>query len=284
MRDQSIWRRKPILAFVFLTFLLPLPILALRFIELPSEPFLFYASWTPNIAAILVLVFIVREKNGVRNLLSGWRKWRVGAVWYLAAFSPLLVSFLASGILLLLRGTRPTAPVEPLALALFITFMISTFTGALGEELGWRGFLLPNLQHRYSALTASLFVGVIWALWHAPLWLLPGKGWDTIPYGSFAAVTICFSVIMTWIFNNSDGSLVLASIFHFSCNFGLNLLPLLGLLPSPGDYWLIAPVLYALYAIIVTLAAGFPDFAKRRLFAARQSLADADPNIGDLPR
>ena len=129
-------------------------------------------------------------------------------------------------------------------------------TGATGEELGWRGFLLPRLQQRFNALISSLIVGVIWAIWHLPLWSLPGYGWDAIPYWAFALGAISTSVIFTWILNNTGGSLVMASIIHLMMNFGMSVVGILGLIPSPGDGWMIASILFAIYAVMVVMIAG----------------------------
>jgi membrane protease YdiL (CAAX protease family) len=134
--------------------------------------------------------------------------------------------------------------------------LLSAVTGATGEELGWRGFLLPRLQQRFNALISSLTVGVIWALWHAPLWLLPGYGWDAIPYWSFALAVISASVLFTWVLNHTGGSLVMASLMHLTFNYGLGAARILGLVPSPGDYWMVASMLYTLYAAVVVLVAG----------------------------
>lgn len=262
MSNESSSKRYSIHLFVVLAFLIAAPVLILRFVDLPSEPILIYASWTPNIAAILVLVLYERKKGSVRELLAGWGKWKVGGRWYLAAFSPLLVGLLAS-LIALLFGGETSDPVQPLWLATLITFLISTFTGALGEELGWRGFLLPRLQRRFGALASGLIVGVIWALWHAPLWLLPGQGWDTTPYGAFAVYIISASVLLTWINNNTGGSLVMASIFHFSINFALSMLTILGLMPNVDDYWKYTPYLYAAYALIVVLVAGSAKLSRK---------------------
>jgi membrane protease YdiL (CAAX protease family) len=255
MTDTSPSRRSPLLAYVILVYVLPLPILLLRFFDLPFAPLLVYASWTPNIAAFLVLGLVLREPGGIRRLLAGWGKWRAGARWYLAAVSPLLVAFLIVGILRLLGGAT-TSPQRPVVPQLLTFLLLSIVTGAMGEELGWRGFLLPRLQQRFNALTSSLTVGLIWAIWHSPLWLLPGYGWDAIPYWSFALGTISSSVLFTWVLNNTGGSLVMASLMHLTLNYGLGAAGILGLVPSPGDYWRIASLVYTIYAAVVVLIAG----------------------------
>jgi membrane protease YdiL (CAAX protease family) len=273
MNDQGFLRRHPIVPFVILVYVLPLPIMLLRFIDLPFEPLIIYASWTPNIAAFLVLRFILRERGGIKRLVSGWGEWRVGFLWYAAAISPLFVSLFVAAIYLILGGDT-TPPEQPVVFPLLTSLVLSTITGAMGEELGWRGFLLPRLQRRFDALSSSLIVGVIWALWHLPLWLLPGYGWDAIPYWTFAIGAISTSVIMTWVLNNAEGSLVLASIIHLMMNYGLSVVSILGLVPSPRNYWMIASVLFAVYAVLVVLIAG-PRRLSRR-FSEIRNLSNHD--------
>ncbi len=261
MVGESVFRRYAVIVYVVLVFILPLPILLLRFYDLPFEPILIYASWTPNLAAFLVLRFVLREKKGISKLVSGWRKWRVGLHWYLVALSPLLIAFLAAGIYSILGGTA-AFPEQAVGFPLLLSFVLSLITGAMGEELGWRGFLLPRLQKRYNALISSLIVGVIWATWHLPLWLLPGYGWDAIPYWAFAVGAISTSVLITWVLNNTGGSLVMATIIHLMMNFGMSVVGILGLLPSPREGWMIASILLAIYAVVVVVIAGPRSLSK----------------------
>jgi len=255
MNNLPLHKRIPIVIFIILAFVLPLPILLLRFMILPFEPMLIYASWTPNIAAFIVIGVILREKGGIRKLLAGWGKWKVGFRWYLAALSPFLISFLAAGVYILIGGGKPM-PVRLMIMPLVMSLIISIITGAMGEELGWRGFLLPRIQERYNATISSIIVGVIWALWHLPLWFLPGYGWHAIPYWAYALTAISMSVIITWVLNNTDGSLVMASLIHLMMNFSLSVVGMLGLIPSPRTFWTIIPILYTLYALLVIWMAG----------------------------
>jgi membrane protease YdiL (CAAX protease family) len=255
-------KRYPVIPYIVLVYILPLPILSLRYFDLPFEPILIYASWTPNIAAFLVLGVILREKGGVRDLVSGWGKWRVGTRWYLAAISPLFIALLAAEVFIVLGGST-IVPEQPIGFPLLMSIFLSLITGAMGEELGWRGFLLPRLQQRYNALVSSLIVGVIWAIWHLPLWSLPGYGWDVIPYWTFALGAISTSVISTWVLNNTGGSLVMASIIHLMMNFGMSVVGILGLIPSPRDGWMIASILFAIYAVVVVVVAGPSRLSKR---------------------
>src|SRR5215217_5405554 len=86
---------------------------------------------------------------------------------------------------------------------------------ALFEEIGWRGFALPRLQRLYGPLVGSLVLGVLWALWHLPLFLIPS--WDT-PHGNvldvalFVVLALALTIVLTWVFNNTKGSAVVVVV------------------------------------------------------------------------
>ncbi|WP_257386934.1 CPBP family intramembrane glutamic endopeptidase [Tahibacter caeni] len=84
--------------------------------------------------------------------------------------------------------------------------------GPVGEEPGWRGFALPRLQHRYGPLRAALLLGLLWALWHAPLFLVPS--WNgTAPWVYFLLVG-GFGFVMSLCFNLSRNSILVAILLH----------------------------------------------------------------------
>jgi membrane protease YdiL (CAAX protease family) len=114
-----------------------------------------------------------------------------------------------------------------------IPFTIFIFLfGPLPEELGWRGFALDGLQARYTALGSSLILGVVWALWHVPLFFMKGTfqhdqlGFATISFWTYILGPIIISVLFTWIYNNTSRSTLSAILFHFMLNFTAELLPL----------------------------------------------------------
>lgn len=115
----------------------------------------------------------------------------------------------------------------------------------IGEEAGWRGFLLPYLLQRYSPVTSSLIVGIIWAVWHLPNFLMPSFPHYGLPFSAFALMTIAFSMLFTWFHLRTNGSLVVAVIFHAA----LNLFSLGGVEPS-REYWLRA-MIYSVIALVV---------------------------------
>ena len=94
---------------------------------------------------------------------------------------------------------------------------------ALGEEIGWRGYALPRLQSRMSALGASLIIGPIWALWHLPLWLTGTPGRTPTLYAAFVISVIALSVILTWVYNSTGGSLLMVVLLHATYNLPITL-------------------------------------------------------------
>ena len=89
---------------------------------------------------------------------------------------------------------------------------------ALGEEVGWRGYALPALQARYSALIASLILGVMWALWHLPVFFNPDTSYSDLPFFLFVAFLVPVAILMTWLFNSTAGSVFMAMLFHAVMN------------------------------------------------------------------
>jgi membrane protease YdiL (CAAX protease family) len=161
----------------------------------------------------------------------------------------------------------PALSFWPTYLLIYLLFLI--FEGPLGEEPGWRGFALPRLQQRSGPLVGTLLLGVLWGLWHLPLFFIPGTDWyalsvvgtgfmgHLVPLGVFVIWTIALAITFTWIFNNTRGSLLLAMLLHASINVApFVLLP--ALFPSPsvstlfGLSWILVWVVVALLVIAAT--------------------------------
>jgi membrane protease YdiL (CAAX protease family) len=186
-------------------------------------------AWVPSLLGIFITL-AVDKRRAVRLLLRRMLVWRVGLEWYIfALFWPALLSLLGSGITLLLGGALPdfsnppfnTAyPLPPEArqvsflFVLPLVFIITIFSSPLGEEFGWRGFALPRLQSRRSALLSSLILGLIWGAWHLPRQWTPGTYYDFTGFAWFLIGITLTSILYTWIFNNTRGSLLIVVLFH----------------------------------------------------------------------
>ena len=134
--------------------------------------------------------------------------------------------------------------------------------GPLAEELGWRGFALPRLQQRHTALTSGVVLGLVWGLWHIPLYFVPGTGQQEILSSgtnpAFAIVgfvgwTIGLSVLFTWLFNQTRGSLIVVIGFHTAVNLAAFLPAAVG---STGPAPMLNVLLTWLVAVVVVLGYG----------------------------
>lgn len=177
----------------------------------------FFGSFGPSLAA---LVLAAREKGGVRALLRSCVRWRIGCRWYAAALlgPPLLVA-LAFGVTLLFGQSPGALASLDKAVWLPVLFlMILVLGGPLGEELGWRGYLLPRLLERAGPLKASFAVATFWFLWHVPLFWLEGASQQGSSIALFAAMVAAFSVLFTWLWLGTGGSLLAALLAHTMIN------------------------------------------------------------------
>lgn len=104
-------------------------------------------------------------------------------------------------------------PIRTPLLAFLCFFAVVLFGGPVGEEFGWRGFLLPRLRGKVGPLISGLLVGCIWSLWHLPMFWFHISGYD-IGFVEYLLETIYLSMLFTWLYERSGGSLFLAILFH----------------------------------------------------------------------
>jgi membrane protease YdiL (CAAX protease family) len=196
--------------------------------------------------------------------------WRVGLRSYLFALLG-IPAILVLGVIVLpgalasFQGLASLAPLPFLSLFVYVFFL----GGPFGEETGWRGFALPRLQTTHAPLVGSLILGLIWALWHLPIFWVPA--WNFPPtilnIVMFVIAAIAFTFVMTWVFNNTKGSLLIATLIHAS--FDMFMAALNGLFPAPivNDYGSNVPVLIgfgALALLLIALTRGRLDYQKYR--------------------
>jgi membrane protease YdiL (CAAX protease family) len=146
------------------------------------------------------------------------RKWRVGWQWYVAAFGiPIAEALLAVGIASTF-GAFKIARIDLEMLRASLPGLWIVFLFAAGEELGWRGFALPRLLSRRTAVVASLILGSMHALWHWPLILLPHQWMSDIPVIPWTVSVLAEAFVFTWIVRGTGGSVLLAALFHGMSN------------------------------------------------------------------
>lgn len=185
----------------------------------------------PSIAAFIIVI-IIAGKSGLLDLLRPFGRWRVGFNWWIIAiFGPAVLYLIGLGVHLLLGGEAPPFTMIRAELNLIPLYLVMVvlmpWNGPVGEEFGWRGFALPRLQNKYSPLIASLVIGTIWGIWHLPSFFAPQGVLSAmvtavgmafiIPY---TLGTIANSIFMTWLYNKTNASALIAGIvWHAAINF-----------------------------------------------------------------
>jgi uncharacterized protein len=213
--------------------------------------------------ASLLMTGLTLGKEGMIVLLKRFLIWRVGWKWYLVAFL-LYPVILFSAVLL--NAALSHTPIDfsevfahkifgPSANLLLLIVPFFLFDAiANGEEIGWRGYVLPSLQTKYNALISSLIVGVIWGIWHLPKFLAPG---NDSSFALFMVKIMADAVLYTWLFNNTKGSLLLVTLFHASGNTAGVFLPIANTVTGNNMGALIFQVLLEIFiAIVVVIIAG----------------------------
>jgi membrane protease YdiL (CAAX protease family) len=233
-------------------------------LRLPPLVLLFLGGYGPMIMAIM---FTARADGwaGVRALLGRALRWRVAPIWYGVVFGvPLLLHLAAMGLHVGLGGQPPHLTDLFLRLPRVLLMGVALLSlGPLGEELGWRGYLLPALQSRVGALAASLIVGAIWASWHLPLVWMPSQMLNQIPFPLFLVSLMGLSIIYTWLSNNTQGNLLLAILLHADLNVMTNLWQAVPDAPSPTYVLTLLSVVGTGLSILLVLGYGPRTLARQ---------------------
>jgi membrane protease YdiL (CAAX protease family) len=254
-------QRMPLRGYLGLTFAWSWACWALSPDIRPQLPWLatllmFAGSFGPSLAAI-VMVASTRNVAGLRAWLGRCLQWRIGWGWWaMALLLPLSVMSLAAGMHIVLGGAIATAPASGHLLMTVVNLpLILLLGGPMGEEFGWRGYALPILQARLGWRGASLGLGLVWGVWHLPLFFIAGTAQAHVPPVLFLLSVVALSVVFAWLVNRTAGSVVAALLLHTAINFWPSIVPIL---PTEASYRACAFVvaLLVLLALTALLSSG----------------------------
>ncbi len=215
------------------------------------------AVYGPAVAALLVLA-ITQGRAGVIPWLRTIVRWRVGFRWYLFTLIGVpLLTLLGASFLYGMLPFQSLAQQWPTLITRFAPLILLTaLTTGLGEEPGWRGFALPNLQRKHGPLLATLLLGLLWAFWHLPNLVLQPNGAAT--FGLWFLATMVNAFVLTWVYNCTGGSVLLVILLHATQNSTSRLVANLVGATDPvqfqNDYSLITVFTFGLLMAIVIMA------------------------------
>lgn len=206
--------------------------------------------------ASAIMTWLTLGKEAVIALLQRYLQWRVGWKWFLAALLLEPICIIAGVYLDAALTQVPPDFSDVIAYELFGAsvslplFVLPFFLVEIiinGEEIGWRGYVLPRLQAKYSALTSTLILGVVWGFWHLPKYL---SHFDAVTFAWFMLHIMAFSVILTWLYNNTKGSLLMVALCHAISNTVSIFVPMASTVSSEnmGSY-----IIYVLLEVVVAV-------------------------------
>jgi membrane protease YdiL (CAAX protease family) len=204
---------------------------------------------TPAVALFTLLVVVAVRGPVDPSRLGGWDRRFIERT---SAFSP------SVGVI---TGLVQLMKTGPLATALVLVGLAVT-NGGLSEEIGWRGYALPELCRRRGLLVASIGIAVLWALWHTGtgfwLALMTRPAGEALRFaggylGQYLALVLPLSIVYTWLFRGTGGSLLLVVLLHASYNLTVTVVT--GAWPDYPLGWFLAG--FYLIAIAVAITPGF---------------------------
>jgi len=180
-----------------------------------GAPAFFVAVYAPTLAAILVTA-VRYGRTGLSSLFGSLVRSKVGWLWIAVSVLGYPALWLVVALIrAVFSGELASFDMRPWLIALPLVLLgghVLRDPGALGEELGWRGFALPRLLELTDARAASIILGVVWAVWHLPAFFLSSLSQSSVDFGLFVINVTAFSVLMTWLFVHTRGSVLWAGI------------------------------------------------------------------------
>lgn len=174
------------------------------------------ADFAFSIAGI-VMITVTTGRKGLYTLWQRLTRWKISWIWYAAGLLPIFlygIAAVAAGALL--TADFSTGSILTALFSLHAGFFVSLFLrGAMGEELGLRGFALPRLLKNNSPFRSSLIIGILWGAWHLPVLI----GRDVLSIVAFSLLSFGLSFLFTLMFNGSGSSLIPVLLFHATQNW-----------------------------------------------------------------
>jgi len=220
--SNSTIKRHPVAAFYVLAFAItwlgwiPQALHGYGLISFDSPLLNFIGSGGPTFAAVIVIL-LIKEKGGLRQLFGALLKLRVSFVWYVFVFVFWFVlDAIALGIGVVFGQRFP--PLSQFGWIGLFPIFFTVLLSNVWEEIGWRGFALPRLQRSFSNMKIFFIMGLLWWLWHLPLLLNPNAAMSRLPWYGVIISLLSSTVIYTWLYERTNRSLFFVSVFHAMSN------------------------------------------------------------------
>lgn len=255
---MTLIKQHPLTSFVAITLAIswiiwsPLIVLGQNISPVARLIIIIIGGFGPFFSAIIVTL-IADGRNGFREWRIKIFKFRIGATFYILAFLyPIILAALSYGLYLLMGGEPIDFTNVPPWYAYPIGLVFVFFLGGGQEEPGWRGFALPKLLSKYSPFISSIIIGVIWTIWHIPLFFVEGSSQVELPFEWYLPNVIAIAIVFTLLYLKTSGSVLPAMALHAGLNSVVSWFPMeSGILPSYAYHsimgWIVVILLIMIY-------------------------------------
>jgi len=205
-------------------------------------------------------------KAGVKTLIKRALNFRIPLKWLaVILLVHLLVTAAARHLCIWRGGVLPDSPVLGSPVAILVLFLVLFFFGgSVNEEFGWRGYALDRIQSKHNALLSSLILGILWGVWHLPLFFFQNLSQSYMSFWIFLGWTCALAVLMTWLHNNNGGNILVALLFHTMGNLSISIFPFFNAEKGADQTPLLfAMLLYAAVALLVAIVNGPKKLSKK---------------------
>lgn len=222
-------KKHEIVIYLIVTFLFTWIFWSISFVsskQIVNGFFRILGAFMPSVMSMIFTNYFYGRK-GIKELLKKLTIWKVNPTFYVFALFYTVASIYIPVFICTITGVNYKIHINDqlygfyrsnplIILAYFLAVVF--FGGPFGEEIGWRGFVLPKLKKKFNSLISSIILGVIWACWHLPLFFVHAEGYN-ISFITYIIETIWLTIIITWLYNNTEGSLLIIILFHGVDNF-----------------------------------------------------------------
>jgi membrane protease YdiL (CAAX protease family) len=222
-------KKHEIVIYLIVTFLFTWIFWSISFVFFNQTLNVFFRILGAFMPSVMSMIFnnYFYGRKGIKELLKKLTIWKVNPSFYVFVLFYTVASIYIPVFICTITGVNYKIHINNqlsgfycsntlIILAYFLATVF--FGGPFGEELGWRGFVLPKLQKKFNSLISSIILGVIWTCWHLPLFFVHAEGFNE-SFTRYLIETIWLTIIITWLYNNTHGSLLIIILFHGVDNF-----------------------------------------------------------------
>ena len=207
---EKMIRKYYLSSFYVITFVFSILLLTLHYIFRSAGNYSVSFTQLAPAFAVAALTLLLKDKTIIKDIRNHFRVDKTVVKWLIPAIAvPAMCIIISSFILSYYEVGFVSWEGDAL---FYILNFVAMLIGCAAEEIGWRGFLLPNLQKKYTPFTSSVIVGILWGIWH-----LNFTG-GLLGFVLYTVTIIEMSILMTLLYNKTEGNLVLMTVWHFTFN------------------------------------------------------------------